>query len=181
MKTLRNIVTISMALFFIGCPARSFYPFLAEKNLVFNSGLVGAWMDQDKKETYFFQKAEGKNYDIIVCEEKGDTSYFQAQLGQIGKVWFLDSYPSEEPENYQLVPTHIISKMWLNGDTLAFASLESDYVQKFIESKKLNISYTTQKGDIIFTASTDELQQLVMQLVLDDKAFPNPTKLIRVK
>lgn len=181
MKTLTNIVIISMTLFFVGCPARSFYPFFTEKNLMFNPGLVGAWMDQNKKETYFFQKAEGKNYYIIVCEEKGDTSYFQAQLGQIGKVWFLDSYPSEESENFQLVPTHIISKMWFNGDTLTFASLESDYLQKLIESKKIKIPYTTQKGDIILTSSTEELQQIVLQLAQDDKAFPNPTKLVRVK
>ena len=93
----------------------------------------------------------------------------------------LDKNPSEEQNNFQLVPTHIISKMWLNGDTLTFASLESDYVKKFIESKKLKIPYTTQKGDIILTASTDELQQLVLQLAQDDKAFPNPTKLVRVK
>ncbi len=181
MKTLRNIITIGMALFFVGCPARSLYPFFTEKNLVFNPGLVGAWADQDKKETYFFQKAEGKNYAVIVCKEKEDTSHYIAQLGQIGKVWFLDTYPSEEQNDFQLVPTHIISKMWLNGDTLTFASLESDYVKKFIESKKLKIPYTTQKGDIIFTASTDELQQLILQLAQDDKAFPDQTKLFRVK
>jgi len=181
MKTSRNIVTIGLALFFMGCPARSFYPFFTEKNLVFNPGLVGAWMDQDKKETYFFQKAEGKDYDVIVCEEKGDTSYYRVQLGQIGKVWFLDSYPSEESTNFQLVPTHIISKIWFNGDTLTFASLESDYVKNLIKSKNLKIAYTLQKEDIILIASTEEVQQLVLQLVQDEKAFPNPTRLNRVK
>ena len=181
MKALRYIATIGMALFFIGCPARSIYPFFTEKNLVFNPGLVGAWVEHDKQTTYFFQKAEGKNYDVIVCEEKADTTHYEVQLGQIGKVWFLDSYPSEEINNFQLVPTHIISKMWLNGDTLIYASLESDYVKKFIEAKKIKIPYTTQKGDIILTAPTDEIQQLILQLAQDDKAFPNPIKLTRVK
>jgi hypothetical protein len=181
MKITRQLLIVSIALFFMGCPARSFYPFFTEKNLVFNPALTGAWMDQGKKETYFFQKAEGKNYDIIVCEEKGDTSYYRGQFGQIGKGWFLDTYPSKESEDFQLVPTHIISKVWLNGDTLTFASLESEYVKGLIEIKSIKIAYTLQKEDIILTAPTEELQQLILQLAQDDKAFPNSTKLNRVK
>lgn len=181
MKISHFFFIICVCLFFIGCPARSVYPLFTEKNLVFNPGLVGAWTDRDNKETYFFQKAEGKNYAVIVCKENGDTSHYEVQLGQIGKAWFLDSYPNEDTKDFQLVPTHIISKMRLNGDTLIFASLESDYVKKFIETKKLNLPYTTQKGDIILTTTTDELQQLVLQCAQDDTAFPNPTTLVRVK
>ncbi len=180
MKTMKNLLAIVLALFLMGCPARSLFPLFTEKNLVFNPGLVGAWIDKDKKETYFFQKTEGKNYIVIVCHDE-DTTQYITQLGQIGKLWFLDSYPSEDPTNYQFIPTHIISKMWLNGDTLRFASLESDHLKKLIEKENLKISHTFLKEDVLLTASTDELQQLVLQLAQDDRAFPNPTKLIRVK
>lgn len=181
MKIWSYLFILGSTLFFIGCPARSLYPFFEERNLVFNPGLVGAWTDQEKKETYFFQKGEGKNYDVIICEESGDTTHYTAQLGQIGKVWFLGSCPKDDIKDFQLVPTHIISKLLLNGDSLIFATLESDYVRKFIDSKKIKISYVTQKEDIILTAPTEELQQLIFQLAQDNKAFSNTTTLIRVK
>ena len=181
MKTLRYIVIIGTALFLMGCPVRSLFPLFAEKDLVFNPGLVGAWSEKDKNETYFIQKSEGKNYDIIVCDKKGDTSQYTAQLGQLGKFWFLDSYPSKDPNDYQMIPTHIISKIWLNGDTLRFASLENDYLKKFIETQNLKIPHASRNEDIVLTASTDELQKLVLQLAQDDGAFPKPTKLVRVK
>ena len=181
MKTLKFIITIGLSLFFMGCPARSLFPLFTEKDSMFNPGLVGAWVDQGNKETYYFQKGGGKDYAVIVCREKEDTSHYTAQLGQLGKKWFLDSYPSEDPKDFQLVPTRIISKIWLNGDTLTFASLESNYLKGLIESKKIKIPYTTQKGDVILIASTDELQQLILQLSQDDKAFGNPTTLVRLK
>lgn len=181
MKAIKKLLIICIVFFCMGCPARSFYPFFLEKNLIFNPGLVGAWTDQDKKETYFFQKAEGKNYDIIICKDKGDTSFYRAQLGQIDKKLYLDSYPNEESSDFQLVPTHILSKIFLNGDSLLYASLESEYVKGLIKSKNIKIDYTLQKEEIILTAPTEELQQLILKLAQDEKAFPNPTKLVRVK
>ena len=181
MKTVRYTVTMGMTLFLMGCPVRSLFPLFAEKDVVFNLGLVGTWSETDKKVTYFFQKEEGKNYVAIVCDEKGDTSQYTAQLGQLSKFWFLDSYPGKDASDYQMIPTHVISRMWLNGDTLRFASLESDYVKKLIETGKITIPHVSLKEDIILTASSDELQQLVLRLAEDDQAFPKPTILIRVK
>ena len=93
----------------------------------------------------------------------------------------MDSCPSKESTDYRMIPTHIFSKILLNTDTLIFASLEGDHLKKLIETENLKISHVSPNDDILLTASTDELQQLVIQLAQDDRAFPKPTKLIRLK
>lgn len=181
MKTMRYVLFGCLTLFFMSCSVRSLLPLFGEKNLVFNLGLIGAWKDMDKKEIYYIQKSEGKNYTMIVCNEKGDTSKHIAQLGQLGKFWFLDSYPISCAQDYQMIPIHIISKIRLNGDTLSFGSFESDHLKNLIQSGNVKIPHVILDDKVVLTASSDEMQQLVLLLAEDENAFPQPTRLIRIK
>jgi hypothetical protein len=84
-----------MALYFMGCPIRSFYPLFGEKDLVFNPVMIGSWVENDGKETYLIQKGEGKDYVVTVTDENGRKGQYIMQSGQLGKFWFLDTYPGK--------------------------------------------------------------------------------------
>ena len=176
------MIVVALAVLFVGCPARSIFPLFGEKDLVFNPSLVGTWVGENEKETYTFQPSKEKSYNVIVRDKKGDTATFTAQLGRLGPFWFLDSYPAKEAHEYHMIRTHVISGIRLDGDSLSISSLEGDWLKNMTESGKLKIPHVTLKNDFILTASTEELQQLVLRFAQDSNAFPeHKGKLSRVK
>lgn len=180
MKTYIYIVSLVISLSLLGCPVRSIYPLFTENDITFNPGVVGAWVDKEQDQTYLFQKGKGKNYTVILMDKR-DTVQYKVQLGQIGKFWFLDSYPMKDPEDYHAISTHIFSKMWLLGDTLKYAPLESDSLKKLIETGNLKVSVALLEDDFILTASTKELQQVILKVANDDVFFQKPKLLVRMK
>jgi hypothetical protein len=75
MKILKKMIGVGMALFVAGC-ITSIHPFYTEKDLTFDSSLIGTWIMVDpetgKKEediSWTFKKGEENTYELIV-EEK---------------------------------------------------------------------------------------------------------------
>lgn len=182
MKWLKYFLPIVFILLLAGCPARSLFPLFSTKDIVFNPSLLGTWSDSGANETYTFQRSGEKSYNVIFFEQQsGNTTVYRAQLGRLGKLWFLDSYPAKGPQDYHLIPAHIISRISLNGDTLRIASLESDWLRQMIDSRELEIEHVRIDGDVILSASTEALKDLVQRFAEDSDAFPNPGTLIRLK
>jgi len=180
MKKMTCIAILGATLFLMGCPARSLFPLFAEKDLVFNPDLLGTWVDLDKEE-YTFLKSGGQGYDVLMREKEGSACLLSVKLGQLGKYWFLDSSPGEKNSDYHLLPTHVITRIWLKGDTLKTASLEGDYLKDSITSGNLKVTHALDGSDVLLTASTEELQQLVLRLAENEAAFPDPSTLVRRK
>ena len=178
MKKMTCIAVLGATLFLMGCPARSLFPLFAEEGLVFNPDLLGTWVDSDKEE-YTFLKSGGGGYDVLVRGKDGSVQLLSAKLGQLGGSWFLDSSPGEINNDYHLLPAHVITRIWLSGDTLKTASLEGDYLKDSITSGKLTVSHALSGSDVLLTASTEELQQLVLLLAENEAAFPDPSTLVR--
>ncbi len=175
------------SLSFLGCPARSLNPLFGEKEIKFNSALLGTWAEG--KDSYTFEQSGEKGYLVTFREEKSDgegkepvvhSTKYKAAAGQIGKFWFLDSFPAEGVTEFHFVAGHLITRIWLNGDTLRMASLESDWLRNMIDAKKLKISHVRREAEIILTASSAELRKLVERYANDRKAFPEPGTLVRV-
>jgi hypothetical protein len=190
MRRVQIIFAIAISAFFIGCPARSLQPLFTEKDITYNPALEGKWTDGE--DTYTFKRLDEKNYRIFVVEQKtidstgraeadSDTMAFVGQLGQLGRSWFLDTYPAREVTDFHLVPTHMIFETWLEGDTLRLASLEGDWLKKTIKTKRLKAQYALSNGDIILTGSTEELQEIARNFANDENAFPNPEEFVRMK
>jgi len=71
--------------------------------------------------------------------------------------------------------------MDLGKDTMRMAMLEGDWMEKMIESGKLTISHWRNNREMVLTASTDELQKVVIQYANDEKAYPDTSVLVRQK
>ncbi len=178
MKKIICLVTIGLTLFLMGCPARSLFPLFTEPELVFNPDLLGTWVNSDKEE-YTFQKSSEQGYTVLYLGNDGGTEVFTVQLGQLGKAWFLDSYPASKTNDYHLLPTHVISQMQLSGDTLRLASLESDFFQDQVQRRELNIPHAFLEKDLVLTGATMDLQQLILSLADNHAAFPDTTTFLR--
>ncbi len=178
-----------VSLLIAGCPARSLQPLFTEKEKSFNPALIGTWAIEN--ETYTFAQASANSYTVSYYEyaeksipgkrQAGDSATYVVHLGKIGEHWFFDSYPIKNASNHHLLSTHIFSQMSLEADTLRFAPLEADWLSKMIKAGTIKISHTMKDDDIILTASTEELQELMRTIGGNSEAFPNPGKLVRVK
>jgi hypothetical protein len=176
----RFILLTATTMLFAGCPARSINPLFTDQESLFNASLIGSWANED--EIYTFEKLKEKNYKLIIhSNTSNDSSLYVVQSGKIGSWWFLDSYPLTSSGEHHYLPVHLITKMTLAGDTLRLASLEADWLAKMISEKKLQIMHVKRNDEVILTASTKELQQLVATIGGNSEAFPNPGMFVRVR
>ena len=180
MNTVKYFIAVGLAFLSIGCPARSLFPLFTENDLVTVPEIFGTWGD-GKGETYTFLKAADKSYDVVWRNQEGNTGLYKVQLGKLGKSRFLDSSPETKDPDYHMIATHVISKFSLDGDSLRIASLQSDWLKKMIGAGTLQIPHVIEDDEVILTASTRELQQLVLRAAEDTDAFPNPGALVRLK
>jgi hypothetical protein len=181
MNKVKLFIFVGIAMLFVGCPARSIFPLFTDKELVFNPAFVGTWNSMNKKETYSFQKWDEKMYRLVWSEENGDSAVYRVRIGQIGEFLFLDSYPENKQPDYHVISTHVISKVWIEGDTIRVASLEGDWLKKMTDNNEITIPHIDRGDDVILTASTEELQQFIHRYGGESNAFPNQDILIRGK
>ncbi len=181
MDRIRIFAVFGIAFFMFGCPARSLFPLFADKDIVFNTALVGTWAGKDDEQTFSFKQSGEKGYTVTMRDENGEEDVYAARLGRLGKSWFIDSSPVKDGRDFHLISTHLTTKIQLEGDTLRMSLLESDWLREMIDAGKINVPHVFRDNEIILTATTKELQALVLRYAEDDKAFPDPIVLVRVK
>jgi hypothetical protein len=194
MGKLRIFLVGVLILLFFGCPVRSIFPLFGDKDMVFMPGLVGTWANTEKntlgtteQNTLSIKKAGEQNYYLLEFPvgkdgDQAETNTYYAYLGRLGDFWFLDFYRQiRQDENYDLIPTDLFFRLWLEGDTLRLAALEGDWLDEMIGKKKISISRLLLEDEIILTAATLELQQLVRRFAEDRGAFPDPATYVRLK
>lgn len=192
-----KLVTIILLLTLAGC-IRSLYPLFMEDDLIFEPSLVGIWLEEEGKDTWTFVKEGEKEYILYHYQAvfegaggikvSGDTVRFSAQLGMLDGKYFLDIHPNKPDTkvkngfyNYHLFSVHTISRLWIEDDTLKLSMLDNDWLAKMIDNNAFKISHARPGGQLILTASTEELQALVTKYADNTKAFPKPGILHRVK
>jgi hypothetical protein len=201
MKTAKLYVMIGIVIIIAGCAVRSVYPLFEYKDVLPNPAILGTWNVEGSKDTYTFRQSGDKEYELSHHEEEyniitrghqgsGDTAVFDIQLGKIGDCWFMDAYPEEKTQqvhmkntiyNHHQLRTHTFSRLWFEGDSMKIAPLESDWIEQMIDSNRVAIPYVKTEGEVLFTASPQELQGFISKYVNDEKAFPHPGKFHRVK
>jgi hypothetical protein len=170
---------IILVLGMTGCFVLSVHPLYFEKNLVFESGLVGTWGEEehekDLSELWIFKEAGDKSYQLIIREEEEGEGMFEAHLLKLGEHMFLDLYP-EEPEtgsefyNIHVIPAHSFIRVSLEGHVLRLGFFDLEWLKKNIEEGKVSIKHERRDDTIVLTASTEELQKFVLKHV--EEAFP---------
>jgi hypothetical protein len=178
--TLKIAAGLALMAFLAGCVVTSVYPFYADKDVVFDPLLLGAWAEtgstNSANEQWRFEKADGQAYKFTIQETEKRTE-FDAHLFNLKGILFLDLYPRERPD-YSL-PPHYLLKVARIAPALEVSVLDYDWLTKLIEDhpnavrhvvvpKKLGESGG---GEIVLTADTKELQTFILKHLKTEGAF----------
>lgn len=167
MNSPRVAILLCLGFLVTGCPARSIFPLFTDKDVSFNPLLVGTWTHADGG-TLTFAKSGVAGYHVTL-QEKDETSTYTAQIGKLGNAWFIESSAENADNEYHLLTASVVHRMWLERDSLTISALRNDWLKGMIDDGKLTIPHVLRDGEIILTASTEELQKFVT--LYADSAF----------
>jgi hypothetical protein len=93
----KNLLCYMLAVLLGGC-VLSLHPLYNKKDLIFEEKLLGTWIQNDSSETWQFKRAHSnKHYEVLYIDDKGKKATFDAGLGKLNSMMFLDIFP-QEPE-----------------------------------------------------------------------------------
>ncbi len=189
-----TIILLFALLFIAGC-VRSVAPLFSDKELIFEPRLVGTW-NVGSDDAWTFSAYGEHEYRLRIVQKEfsrvilgpstsGDTGVFAVQMGKLGGEMFIDVTPAMDEEyaekpsamlkndffNWHLLPLHSIFRVRFVNDSLRLTMFDAKWLEKMIDTKAVAIAHQKPEGNLILTASTEELQKLVAQYATDDQAF----------
>lgn len=192
MRTTRTRILLVALLALAGC-VPSWNPFYTEKDLVFDSTLVGRWRTveakEGSKEDWEFTKAGDKHYQLTQTDEEGRKANFEARLFKLKEHVFLDLYLTKVEgddlkanawASISLVPAHLLLKVELTESALKLAAMNPDWLKEFLKQNPSAIAHRrVSDGSIVLAAGTDELQKFVLAHLGDKEFIGGPMELKR--
>ena len=183
MKTRVAIVIFLLAaltLALTGCVVTSIYPFYFEKDVAFDSALLGNWTKANERWT--FERVGETAYRLTYTEGE-KSSVMRAHLFELRGQKFLDLF-GPEPGDFGLVPpipAHVLLRVVKTGPTLEMVPLDYEWLANLLEKKPKIIRHHIVKvnGDkrLVLTADTAELQRFVRKHLKTEDAWKEVLKL----
>lgn len=169
------ITLISAALASLGCVVPSLHPLFTEEDLVFDPHLIGAWVDEDD-DFWVFEKSSKGGY-LLTVADRYELSSFDAHLLELGSHRFLDLYPRTSSvansfHSSHLLRVHTFYKVDLENESLQLIPMSGDWLEEMIQEEAIHVAHAWPEGDLLLTAQTAELQELVLVFADDPTAFP---------
>jgi len=187
-RTLRALLSLILVLALTGCvPVESIHPFWSEDKLVQEPAIVGTWVAEEKPGgTNFVLRFENARdgYLVSFYSTRPDASWkfaedwavqFDGHLVRLGGSLFLDLYPKAVSFKDETAiaedlfiffrPVHTLYRIRVEGDALAVDFLDDGWLKEKIKEKKLTVRQEDVARGYVLTASTQELQEMVTQLV----------------
>ena len=157
-------------------------PFYADKDVVTDPRLAGAWRedsDKDDPAAWKFEVTTNNAYAVTLKEDKDKTGSFEGHLFKLGQGTFLDLTPTEC--NYAtnqagtvgmaMIPGHLLLRVQFTDKKMNLAFCNPDWIKKFLEQNPSAISHRVVDGSVILTADTGALQKFVLKHLGKDELF----------
>lgn len=194
-------LVVASALLLNGCgPVASFFPLYKSDDKVFESGLVGVWKlaepdpnnPDEKNERWVFAKSSDEiSYNLKLGSVGMNGGWLiQVRLAKIGSGLFADfegDTGNEALESkdavmaFPVMQTHMMGRLWLQKDSLEIHCLSDDWVKKRIKAGSFPLSHLGENGDLILTASSDDLRKFMQEHSEDNDALSENFRLVREK
>ena len=155
----------------------SLHPLYTSDDLVFDTRLIGEWMDSDSI-LWKFEKFEPSNsifpskadrsrddfYKLTVMDEK--PAVFHVHLLRLEQHLYLDFYIKDYEVNndmadLHLFPVHTFARIKIDNNQVQMEQFNIEFIENLIKEKKVKIKHEVSYGNLILTAGTDELQKFV--------------------
>jgi hypothetical protein len=206
MKTRTIIILGSLSILVSSCILSSLFPLFKESDLIRDDRIIGSWLAEQREDyieywTFewldtaetgqgFFGQDEwaeyntGKTYRVTVSENSLEQD-FAANLLELDGKTYIDFYPVDfEIEHnflaWHMVPVHLFAQIEIAGNKLIFYWFDPDYFAEQIEQNKVKISHVNNNGQILITASTNELQKFVKKYGRDVINYSEPDTIPRI-
>lgn len=184
-----------------GCgPIASFFPLYKSDDRVLEPGLVGIWKladpdpnnPDDINGRWTFKKSDdGCSYDLRLGTVGASGALLvRVHLVRIGSGLFADfegdtGNKALESKDaliaFPVMETHLIGGVRLEKGNLEIRLLKEDWVKERIKAGAFSLSHLGENGDLILTASTDELRKFMQEHAEDEEALSENFKLVRDK
>ena len=163
-----------------GCMVVSINPLFTEADLIFDEHLVGTWDEGDNR--MVVKKSKEGSYHMTYVEDDERTDY-KLSLGKLGSHLFWDMEPWEEvsDDDFLLVPTHLVTLISVEKDTLTMAILDGDWLKKALKKGTIEVDHQLLEDRVLLTGSTKQLQTFFRSVADNKKAFPDPAKYTRLR
>jgi hypothetical protein len=150
------------------------------------------------KETWSFEKAGEKKYLLQHTDDDGQLGKFDAYLLKLGKQLFLDLRvldPGAKDDDLSMNnwarwaliirPGHLFLKVDQISPVLQMRIMDPDALEKLLEKNPKAVrherirfdSSADDKGQIVLTAETKDLQKFILKHMNDEKFFGEPSQL----
>jgi hypothetical protein len=169
MKTKKSIFYCAVLLL-AGC-LPSLHPLYNDKTLIFKEELIGKWIGDDDG-IWQFKKAGDKEYELRIYDDQKEVGRFSAHLIEIRGLIFIDLFPDTEPledlddfYKIHILPVHTFMKVDQINPNLQLRMIDYEKVENMLENEPNLIRHETVEDRIVLTASTEELQNFVVEHV----------------
>jgi hypothetical protein len=190
MPLLRRIKSLLLAfaipivvLYGSGCLV-SLQPLYNDKDLVFESKLLGVWKDTESSISWDCRRDGEKSYQVVFTDEKGRKATFAAHLLEVEGQRFIDLFPVTSGLRVNallldhLVPVHTFAHVLSVEPELRFAILDEDWLKKRLAVDPKVLRHERRDDDVVVTASAEELQRFLLANLASKGAF-RPTGALR--
>lgn len=172
-------------LLMVGC-VRSVHPFYSDAQLIYDPALNGIWTtvgESSKNETLAVTGDEGsKQYQVVYTDNESKTGTFTVHLARLGDLLLADVYPEDlkTPDSgvygAHFLPLHSFMIVSYNAGSLKTRQMDPDWLKKQLEAKPELIKHEKIDDQIILTAPTPQLQELIVKNIATEKAFGEPAE-----
>ncbi len=191
MKTTKRLITVSLAglaVALAGCIAVSVYPFYAEKDVVFEPGLLGGWTNPDNPQEHWKLEKQGERAYRVTQTDGAKTNVMTGHSFRLNGELFLDLFTAAEASEIvpPPIPSHMVIRVFQQKPTLRMATLNYEWLVTLLEAnpKSLRHHVLVDEKDpnnrqVVLTADTAELQAFLIKHLKTEEAWKNVIEMKR--
>ena len=144
-------------------------PVYHDADLVFDEAVLGRWQQQDSSATWDFRRSEGKEYEFVYTDDEGRSGRFVAHVAEFGGLRVLDLFPVREDVTanefykFHLMPIHTAYLMRKSDRGMELAGFDLNWLKEYLTSNPAALEHTSFNGQLLVTASTDEVQAFILE------------------
>lgn len=188
MKKIILSATILGMLFISSCLVSSLHPFYKQKDKIFDTTMVGYWIDGDSciwtilpnmvSHGFMEPDVHDSSYAITYYEDDQKYAMLTGTLFQLNNVDYVDFTPDPNEDHatsdmtaFHHVPVHTLARVQYSKDSILLYWYGDEWLNELIEQNRIRIKHETVPGfeydRNVLTAPTDELQKFIKKYAND--------------
>lgn len=184
MKPFR-IASVLVLLFLLSGCVPSLHPFYTEEDLIFESSLLGKWIEGE--DTWHFEQVGEKGYSLTLTDSAGKSGEFDVYLLRVQDHLFLDLYPKEPQleavDLYKglLLKVHTVLYVEQIEPELQLRALNPSWLVKYLEEQPDAVAHEKVEDGVLLTAQPKQLQAFLIRHLETPDAFGEPSAMTRAE